>query len=85
MVTEHQHPDVLVTREILLACGKYNTFILHLGSYTLVYNPLVSPTTAGKHQSCLGYLFVENKGDKAKSRDLAVPQICAAHAGLSQL
>lgn len=85
MVTKHQHVDVLVTLEIPLTCSIYNTFTLHLGSYTLVYNPSVSPTTARKHQSCLRYLFAEKKDDKTKSRDLAVSQICAAHTGLYQL
>lgn len=85
MVTEHQHSDVLVALEILLTCGKKSTLILHLGSCTLAYHPSASPPTAGKHSSCLSYLFAENKDNKAKSRDLTVSQICAAHTGLLQL
>ena len=51
----------------------------------LPYHSSASPTTAGKHLSCLSYLSAENKDGKAKSRDLTVSQIRAAHAGLSQL
>lgn len=46
MVTEHQHSDVLVTSEILSACGKYNT--LHLGSCTLALSSLSIPNYSWK-------------------------------------